>query len=133
MRVTVVYSPAPRLVREWELMLPEGATAAQALAASGLFLEFPEVAHRAADPAQGRDERQAQRPGSEPRPDEARAGALALSVWGRLQAGSHVLRDQDRVEVLRPLRVDPKVARRERFSKQGTRAAGLFSRGRKPG
>jgi putative ubiquitin-RnfH superfamily antitoxin RatB of RatAB toxin-antitoxin module len=46
------------------------------------------------------------------------------------------LRDQDRVEVYRPLRVDPKVARRERFVKQGARAAGLFVKrrvGAKPG
>jgi putative ubiquitin-RnfH superfamily antitoxin RatB of RatAB toxin-antitoxin module len=32
------------------------------------------------------------------------------------------------VEVLRPLQVDPKVARRERFVKQGTRGAGLFAK-----
>jgi putative ubiquitin-RnfH superfamily antitoxin RatB of RatAB toxin-antitoxin module len=36
------------------------------------------------------------------------------------------------VEVYRELLVDPKVARRERFRKQGSRAAGLFAR-RKPG
>jgi putative ubiquitin-RnfH superfamily antitoxin RatB of RatAB toxin-antitoxin module len=30
--------------------------------------------------------------------------------------------------VYRPLQVDPKVARRERFRQQGTRAAGLFAR-----
>ena len=43
-----------------------------------------------------------------------------------------VLRDGDRVEIYRPLRVDPKVARRERFRKQGARAAGLFAQ-RRPG
>jgi sulfur carrier protein len=42
------------------------------------------------------------------------------------------LRDQDRVEFYRGLRVDPKVARRERFSKQGARASGLFAK-RRPG
>jgi hypothetical protein len=31
------------------------------------------------------------------------------------------------VEIYRPLRVDPKVARRERFKKQGARTAGLFA------
>ena len=61
-------------------------------------------------------------------PDWERQG-LSFSVWGRAQPADHRLRDQDRVEVLRPLRVDPKVARRERFSQQGSRAAGLFSRG----
>jgi hypothetical protein len=36
------------------------------------------------------------------------------------------------VELVRPLLVDPKVARRERFRRQGSRAAGLFA-GRRPG
>jgi putative ubiquitin-RnfH superfamily antitoxin RatB of RatAB toxin-antitoxin module len=40
------------------------------------------------------------------------------------------LRDQDRIEVYRPLLVDPKVARRERFVKQGARGAGLFAKKR---
>jgi putative ubiquitin-RnfH superfamily antitoxin RatB of RatAB toxin-antitoxin module len=44
----------------------------------------------------------------------------------------HVLNPTDRVEVLRGLRVDPKVARRERFQKQGARTAGLFAK-RRPG
>jgi putative ubiquitin-RnfH superfamily antitoxin RatB of RatAB toxin-antitoxin module len=47
-------------------------------------------------------------------------------VWGRKAPLSQLLRDHDRVEVYRPLRVDPKVARRERFVKQGARSAGLF-------
>jgi putative ubiquitin-RnfH superfamily antitoxin RatB of RatAB toxin-antitoxin module len=41
-----------------------------------------------------------------------------------------VLRDGDRLELLRPLRVDPKVARRERFTGQGARSAGLFAKRR---
>lgn len=55
-----------------------------------------------------------------------------VGIWGRRAALTQVLRDDDRVEVARPLRVDPKVARRERFRKQGSRAAGLFA-GRRPG
>ena len=55
-----------------------------------------------------------------------------VGIWGRRAALTQVLRDGDRVEVARPLRVDPKVARRERFRKQGSRAAGLFA-GRRPG
>ena len=50
-----------------------------------------------------------------------------LGVWGRRCDGQLPLRENDRVEVYRPLRVDPKVARRERFRKQGVRAAGLFA------
>lgn len=58
--------------------------------------------------------------------------ADTVGVWGRKAPPSHVLREGDRVEVVRPLRVDPKVARRERFSRQGSRAAGLFAQ-RRPG
>ena len=62
----------------------------------------------------------------------AMAEGEALAVWGRKAQPGQLLRDQDRVEVLRPLRVDPKVARRQRFRKQGARAAGLFA-ARRPG
>ena len=37
------------------------------------------------------------------------------------------VKNGDRVEVYQPLKVDPKVARRERFAKQGARSAGLFA------
>lgn len=43
-----------------------------------------------------------------------------------------VLQHQDRVEVYRALKVDPKVARRERFAKQGARTTGLFA-SKRPG
>jgi uncharacterized protein len=43
-----------------------------------------------------------------------------------------VLRDGDHVNLSRGLLVDPMVARRERFAKQGARSAGLFSK-RRPG
>lgn len=51
----------------------------------------------------------------------------ACGVWGRVQTLDHVLRAGDRVELYQPLKVDPKVARRERFAKQGARGAGLFA------
>ena len=103
-QVTVCYSPAPRQVLEWVLQLPSGATLGQALQASGLPDAFPELDLRSAD----------------------------LAVWGRRAGWQQLLREGDRVEVLRPLKVDPKLARRERFRRQGARAAGLFSR-RRPG
>jgi sulfur carrier protein len=53
-------------------------------------------------------------------------------VWGRRVPLDTPLRDGDRVEVYRPLRVDPKVARRERFVRQGARSTGLFAQ-RRPG
>ena len=103
-RVTVAYSPGPREVFEWQVTLPAGATARDAVLASGL----PEAC-----------------PGLE-------LATLEVGVWGRKAGWGHVLRTRDRVELYRALRVDPKVARRERFRKQGTRAAGLFAQ-RRPG
>lgn len=61
---------------------------------------------------------------------DAQVDALQTGVWGRKQPTEHVLRDGDRVELYRALKVDPKVARRERFSRQGARTTGLFSKRR---
>ncbi|OYU00286.1 MAG: RnfH family protein [Burkholderiales bacterium PBB1] len=41
-----------------------------------------------------------------------------VGVWGQLRALDHVLRDRDRVEVYRPLMIDPKDARRLRHRQQ---------------
>ena len=108
LQVTVVYSPAPRIVEEQVLNLPPGSTVRSAILASGLLRQHPEL-------------------------DES---ILLLGVWGRKAAAEQPLRDQDRVEVYRGLKVDPKVARRERFVKQGVKKAGLFAQrraGAKPG
>lgn len=100
--VTLVYSPAARQVREWTLSLAAGATVAQALADSTLREEFPEL----------------------------EKNRLVVGVWG-LKAGlDQRLNDQDRIEIYRDLRVDPKVARRERFNRQGAKSAGLFAKTR---
>jgi putative ubiquitin-RnfH superfamily antitoxin RatB of RatAB toxin-antitoxin module len=104
LRVTVVYSPAPREVREWALCLQPGATLRDALRASGLPQAFPGLDLATAE----------------------------VGVWGRRANAQEPLRNGDRVEVYRPLQVDPKLARRERFRRQGTRGAGLFA-GRKAG
>lgn len=108
LRVTVIYSPAPREVLEWPLELPVGAAVGDALQASGLVTYLPQ-------------------------PDLETVDA---GVWGRKARIDQLLQDGDRVEVYRPLQVDPKVARRERFRKQGARAPGLFAgkrAGAKPG
>lgn len=57
---------------------------------------------------------------------------FSSSVWGRATLLGQTLRDQDRVEWCRALLVDPKVARRQRFARQGARGAGLFA-DRRPG
>lgn len=103
-QVTVVFSPRPRVVHERLLSLPDGATVAQAVEICGWAGEVGLS-------------------------DE---GVALLGVWGRKAEPHQVLRDQDRVEIYRPLTVDPKVARRARFVKQGARTTGLFAR-RRPG
>jgi putative ubiquitin-RnfH superfamily antitoxin RatB of RatAB toxin-antitoxin module/ribosome-associated toxin RatA of RatAB toxin-antitoxin module len=103
LNLLVVYSPAAREVVERPVELPQPATVAQALAASGLLQAF------------GLD-----------------AARLRLGIWGRKATLEQPVRDMDRIEIYRPLTVDPKVARRERFAKQGSRTTGLFAR-RRPG
>lgn len=56
----------------------------------------------------------------------------AVGIWGRVVRRDQVLREGDRVELYRALAVDPKVARRQRFARQGARSTGLFAR-RRPG
>ncbi|MEN9671176.1 MAG: hypothetical protein RL018_1453 [Pseudomonadota bacterium] len=56
-----------------------------------------------------------------------------LGIWGKKTTLNHVLQDLDRLELYRPLKVDPKVARRERFQKQGARTTGLFAKTRAGG
>lgn len=104
MRVLVLYSPAPRQVLEWAVDLPAGATVRDAVRASG----WPEA-------TRGQD-----------------VSALDIGIWGRRSTLEQAVQEGDRVEIYRPLLVDPKVARRERFQKQGARAAGLFAK-RRPG
>jgi putative ubiquitin-RnfH superfamily antitoxin RatB of RatAB toxin-antitoxin module len=98
MQVTVVYSPSPRVVREVALLLPQPSTLLDALLASGLLQLYPEIDNQ----------------------------TTIVGVWGRKASFTQTLRSNDRVEIYRPLTVDPKVARRERFAKQGARTAGLF-------
>ncbi|MES2191441.1 MAG: RnfH family protein [Pseudomonadota bacterium] len=104
MKVVLVYSPAARQTREWVLDLPAGSKAASALQRSGAIQEFPELASLASS-----------------------ASALQIGIWGRRCDPDQVLQDGDRIEIYRKLRVDPKVARRERFKEQGVKRSGLFS------
>lgn len=58
---------------------------------------------------------------------------VQVGIWGDKVPLHTQVEANDRVEVYRPLTVDPKVARRERFAKQGSRkVAGLFAN-RRPG
>lgn len=103
--VVLVACTAPRQTQQWPLSLPQGATVADALEACG----------QGAALSMGGEE-----------------GRWLVGVWGRPAAPETVLQDLDRVELYRPLKVDPKVARRERFAQQGARTTGLFA-SKRPG
>ena len=45
--------------------------------------------------------------------------SLVLALWGRVVQPDVVLRDGDRLELLRGLQVDPKEARRQRYRRDG--------------
>lgn len=51
-----------------------------------------------------------------------------VGVWNHKATRTQLLRPNDRVEIYRPLSVDPKVARRERFKQQGKGRTGLFAK-----
>jgi putative ubiquitin-RnfH superfamily antitoxin RatB of RatAB toxin-antitoxin module len=118
LHVTVVYGPTPRKVLEIPLVLAAGSTVAIALQCSGLLVHCPELCPTLSD-----------RLSTEPTAELVGSG-LVVGVWGRAARLNQRLRDQDRVEVYRPLKVDPKVARRQRFVKQGAKTAGLFAKRR---
>jgi putative ubiquitin-RnfH superfamily antitoxin RatB of RatAB toxin-antitoxin module len=90
LHISVVFSPRAGEVDEVELKMPEGATVADALSASGM---------------------QARHPSHD-------LGKMPVGLWGAFCERGDVLRDRDRVELYRPLLVDPKEARRKRQAAQ---------------
>lgn len=91
--VSVAYSPRAGEVDEVTLQIAEGATLIDAVRASGLLLRHPAIELQ----------------------------QLRTGIWGRAQAPDTPLRERDRVEIYRPLQVDPKEARRLRYRKDGKR------------
>ena len=104
LETTVVFCAGPRQTSEVHLEMPAGSKVLDAVRASRLLIDLSEEA----------------------------IDQLALGIWGRKVSAGQTLRNKDRVEIYRPLLVDPKVARRERFTRQGAKSAGLFAR-RRPG
>jgi putative ubiquitin-RnfH superfamily antitoxin RatB of RatAB toxin-antitoxin module len=49
-------------------------------------------------------------------------------IWGHKVVWTHGVQAGDRIELYRPLKVDPKVARRQRFKRQGKGRTGLFAK-----
>jgi uncharacterized protein len=90
--IEVVYARQEQLDAV-SLRLAEGCTAGQALGASGLLERHPELELRCEQ----------------------------LGIHGRRVASTHALADGDRVEVYRPLEIDPKEARRARAAQRRRR------------
>jgi putative ubiquitin-RnfH superfamily antitoxin RatB of RatAB toxin-antitoxin module len=86
-RVEIVLA-VPRAFESWQVTLPIGASVAQALEAAGFT---PEAL--------------------------ARRGIDGLALHGVRTTPEAVLRDGDRIELLRPLVADPKDARRRRAAR----------------
>jgi putative ubiquitin-RnfH superfamily antitoxin RatB of RatAB toxin-antitoxin module len=81
----VVYAEAGRQTK-LEVLLPEGSTVSDAISASGIAALIPD-------------------------------GAIASCQWGifaRKVTSGHVVRQGDRIEIYRPLVIDPMAARRRR-------------------
>ena len=89
LRVEVVYCPQGAPADVVALQLPRGSVLAEALTASQLLARHGLV-----------------------------MDGLKVGVWGRVREPQTPLRDRDRVEIYRGLRVDPKDARRQRYKRQ---------------
>ena len=89
--VSVVYALPEREVVV-ELTVPAGATVAEALEASGLRRRFPEL-----------------------------GAPVRCAIFGQSVPLTQSLRTGDRIEVLRPLRIDPKESRRRAAAAQRAR------------
>jgi putative ubiquitin-RnfH superfamily antitoxin RatB of RatAB toxin-antitoxin module len=85
LRVSVVYC-APGVEDVSELEVPSGSTVADAVAASGVLARHAQLGERPAD----------------------------VGVWGRSCSLEQLVEEGDRVEIYRPLTIDPKEARRVR-------------------
>lgn len=88
LQVEVVYCPQPGQVEQVRLQMAAGATLADALQASGLLQRHGLVAE-----------------------------GLRVGIWGKLRPPETLLRARDRIELYRPLTVDPKEARRLRYKR----------------
>lgn len=92
MRVEVVYGDAGRQSL-YRLDLPPGASVEQAIRRSGVLEDYPEI-DLACNP---------------------------VGVFSEMVALSRPLHDGERVEIYRPLQVDPKEARRRRAERRARR------------
>jgi putative ubiquitin-RnfH superfamily antitoxin RatB of RatAB toxin-antitoxin module len=103
-QITLCWSLQPRQVQEHAMQVPEGSTV-QSLMAHVLAADLPQV----------------------PAPDLAQLPFMHPGIWGHKVAWKAKVQDGDRIELYRELKVDPKVARRQRFKRQGKGRTGLFA------
>lgn len=95
LQVQICYvSPTAQVLRD--LAVSEGTTLYEAIASSGIIQEVAEI-----DLTAGR-----------------------VGIHGKLKPLDTVLRDQDRIEIYRPLLADPKEARRKRAVSAGAAKSG---------
>jgi len=67
------------------IQVSEGLTVAEVISQSGVEQEFP----------------------------DEHIDDLAVGIWGKLVGRNHIVRDGDRIELYRPLQIDPREARRQ--------------------
>jgi putative ubiquitin-RnfH superfamily antitoxin RatB of RatAB toxin-antitoxin module len=108
-QVTLCWSLAPRHVHEMTLQVPAG-SAVQAVLRQGMAQCLQTDKTTDVDVAQRQS-----------------LHFLQPGIWGRKVPWTHVVQAGDRIELYRPLKVDPKVARRQRFKRQGKGRTGLFA------
>jgi len=106
-QVTLCWSLGPRHVQEQSVQVSEGSTVQAVLdQGMGLWLQSQGANADASLPSL-----KFQQPG----------------IWGRKVSWGHHVQSGDRVELYRDLKVDPMVARRQRFKRQGKGRTGLFA------
>jgi putative ubiquitin-RnfH superfamily antitoxin RatB of RatAB toxin-antitoxin module len=105
--VTLCWSLGPRHVQELKLRVPKVSTVEAALDLG--VAKWLEVSP-SADPV-SLSSLKSQQPG----------------IWGHKVPWTQLVNAGDRIELYRALRVDPKVARRQRFKRQGKGRTGLFA------
>ena len=89
MKISVVYAlPGRQVVREFDL--DRETTVAEAIRQSGLPVEFPEIG----------------------------ANTMLVGIYGKVVMRSALLKPGDRVEIYRPLKLDPQAARFKRVRKR---------------
>ncbi|MEN9995417.1 MAG: Protein RnfH [Pseudomonadota bacterium] len=108
-RIQCLFSPEPRCVIQVNLSLPLGSLVKDALA---------QLAHTPEWQTYGKAQAASE------------ASLAKLGIWGHLVQTSHPIKDGDRLEIYRSLLVDPKLARKQRFKRQGKGRTGLFARRR---